>query len=384
MITSTTPSAAIISIYDAANDSEGWNASLDTCVQYVGAHSANIMFHENDSNSGWRYSLGSQAWRALSPEQMTKTISFFEKYDAEAWAYVHKHAKQTVLIDTDYWSNTALLEGREDYRFFREELGFLRKAGSKLNDNLCWTDNIAFQFPSCQLKIPQKNIKRIQNLLPHAAKSIELWRTFSILKSQYKAVLSALDHVRVGLCIAEPSGTVIVANDEANRIFELSSLLRLGHDKLLYCRSERMQQDIRAAIQRVAATASGEASVSESFHVLGSGGQAKVSIEFSPLRDAAGELSAQFNGALVTLVDLTKELEVDSGKLAAAYKLSKAESDVCRLLINGTIAEDIADIRNVAPETVKSQIKNIYRKTGTRGRIHLTRLALKASPPVGH
>ncbi len=374
--------AALISIYDAASNSEGWDNSLDVCVNYVRAHSANIMFQENDVNSRWRYSLGSEFWRNCPSEKMTKTLAMFEKYDFAAWKFVHKHRKQTLLKDTDFWTDLDELDEREDYKFFRNDMGFMRKVGCKLNDNLCWTDNIAFQFPAHMQTIPDESMQRMQSLLPHAAKSVELWRTFSILKSQYKAVLSALDHVRVGLCIAEPGGTIIVSNDEANRIFDLGSSISLGSDKLIHCRSSTAEDSIRRAINSSCATSSGNASLAEAFQVVGSNTDRQISVEVAPLRDSGAEIASHFNGALITLIDISADLDIDCHKLATAYRLTSTEAEVCQLLVKGSSVIDIAEIRNVKPDTIKTQLKAIYRKTGCKSRVELTRLALKASPPV--
>ena len=373
---------ALISIYDAANNSDGWNTALDACVDYVQAHSANIMFHENDRNSRWKYALGSQRWRACSPEQMARTISLFEKYDTRAWKFVHRHRKQTILTDTDFWPDTAELDQREDYRFYEQELGFKRKIGCKLNDNLCWTDNIAFQFSARIDEIPNASVTSIQQLLPHAAKSVELWRTFSILKSRYQAVLSALDHVRVGLCIAEPNGAIIVSNEEADRILNLGGDIGLGKDKLIHCRSGAEEAAIHQAIYKTCATSSGKASLSEAFQLIGASPETQISVEVAPLRDSNSELDSHFNGALVTLIDLSSNPEVDCSKIALAYKLTPAEKEVCQLVTQGTSVKDIAESRNVVPETIKSQLKSIYRKTDCNNRVELIRLALKANPPV--
>jgi len=371
---------AVISIYDAALDSEGWNRSLDMCVDSVQAHGANIMFQDNDKYSRWRYSLASERWRACTLDQLAKTIEYFEKYDASAWEYVHSHRKQTLLVDTDFWKDAEQLENREDYLFFKK-MGFMRKAGCKLNDNLCWTDNIAFQFPSHFKTIPQESLQRIRQLLPHAAKSIELWRTFSLLKSQYKAVLAALDYVKIGLCVAEPGGSIIVCNDEANRILELDSSISLGRDKYIRCRSEELQQSILNAIRRCSATSNGEDTVAESFYVAESK-QRQIAVEVTPLRDSDAEIATRFSGAMVTLIDLSSKLEIDSTKIAKAYRLTSSETQVCGMLIHGRSVADIADARNVKPETVKSQLKSVYRKTKCKSRVELTRLAVKADPPV--
>lgn len=373
---------ALISIYNAANDSDGWNYSLDACVDYVGAHSANILFHDNSETSRWRYSLGSKMWRGCTAEQMARTIELFEKFDTKAWAFVHQHSKQTLLVDTDFWTDTQHLADREDYRFFREQLGFCRKAGSKLNDNLCWTDNIAFQFPAHIDTVPSANLQKIRDLLPHAAKSIEMWRTFSILKSQYKAVLSALDHVKVGLCIAEPGGSIIVANEEATRIFESGSALSLSANKRIRSRTETLDRSIDRAIESACATSSGQNSLAESLGVAGNKTDAQISIEVAPLRDSAAEIENHFNGALITLIDLSSNLEVDISKLANAYKLSPSEREVSKMIVEGATINTIAETRNVAIDTVKSQLKSSYRKTGCKSRVELARLTFKADPPV--
>jgi len=373
---------ALISIYNAANDSEGWNHSLDACVAYVGAHSANILFHDNSENSRWRYSLGSEIWRACTVEQMARSIELFEKFDTKAWAFVHQHSKQTLLVDTDFWTDTEKLAEREDYRFFREQLGFNRKVGSKLNDNRCWTDNIAFQFPAHLDSVPEPHLRKIRDLLPHAAKSIEMWRTFSILKSQYQAVLSALDHVQVGMCIAEPGGSIVVANEEAKRILDLGSAIRLGDDKRIQCREDTLEGSINQAIASACATSSGQNSLAESFGVAGSRREMQISVEVAPLRDAAAELESHFNGALITLIDLSATLDVDIGKIATAYKLSPSEREVSKMIVDGATINAIAETRNVAIDTVKSQLKSSYRKTGCKSRVELARLALKADPPV--
>ena len=374
--------SALISIYNAANDSEAWNHSLDACVSYVGAHSANIMFHDNSKDSRWRHSLGSHKWRQCSVEQMAKTIELFEKFDTEAWAFVHKHKKQTLLVDTDFWTDPALLTDREDYRFFRDELGFMRKAGCKLNDNRCWTDNIAFQFPARMASAPPSSLNKIRGLLPHAAKSIEMWRTFSILKAQYKAVLTALDHVKVGLCIAEPNGTIIVANEEAERIFDIGNSIGLGSDKRICCLSETLEQSIAGAINSVCATSSGQNSLAESFGVIESSRSGQISIEVAPLRDSRAEIESHFSGALITLIDLSSELEINISRIAKAYQLSPSEQEVTQLIVAGATINTVAETRNVAVDTVKSQLKSSYRKTGCKSRVELARLALKADPPV--
>jgi len=55
----------------------------------------------------------------------------------------------------------------------------------------------------------------------------------------------------------------------------------------------------------------------------------------------------------------------------AAWELSSSEMDIALLLIKGFTAQEIADLRNTRPGTVKSQSSTVYQKAGVRGRNEL-------------
>ena len=53
------------------------------------------------------------------------------------------------------------------------------------------------------------------------------------------------------------------------------------------------------------------------------------------------------------------------------WQLSPSENEIALLLIKGLTAQEIADMRNTRPGTVKSQSSTIYQKAGVRGRSEL-------------
>jgi len=376
-------SHALTSIYDAASSQKMWDQALDNCVTFTGATSANLMFHDNNQSSFWRFAAGSRKWRELPPQYLEKTTELFKKYDEKAWAFVYQHPKQTLLTDTDFWDDTEKLESREDYLFLKEKMGFIRKTGSSLNDNNCWSDNIAFQFDKKYKTVPQASIDNIRLLLPHAAKAIEMWRTFSILKERYNAVLSALDFVSVGMCIASIDGSVIVNNEEAARILEAKDGLWLNGQKRIRCKDSHLDTAIANAISSTAATALGNATVAESLHTVErNGNEHPLLLEISPLRDSESEIQKHPGGTLITIIDPANPIQFDAARVSQAYRLTNAESIVCKMLVDGWTSQRIADERNVRVDTIKSQIKSILTKTGTKRRSELIRLALKATPPV--
>ncbi|MCP4933026.1 MAG: helix-turn-helix transcriptional regulator [bacterium] len=71
-------------------------------------------------------------------------------------------------------------------------------------------------------------------------------------------------------------------------------------------------------------------------------------------------------------------IKVASGELLAVihdkfekWQLSPSECEIALLLIKGFTAQEIADLRNTRPGTVKSQSSTIYQKVGVRGRNEL-------------
>ena len=73
---------------------------------------------------------------------------------------------------------------------------------------------------------------------------------------------------------------------------------------------------------------------------------------------------------------------VSTEGMQALYNLTGAESDTCRLIAEGLGTDDIADTQNLTRETVRTYVKRILEKTGTKNRAQLVRLALTVNLPI--
>lgn len=65
------------------------------------------------------------------------------------------------------------------------------------------------------------------------------------------------------------------------------------------------------------------------------------------------------------------DLEALCAKAARAYDLTRREEDVLRLLVEGRTAPQIAEELVVSPNTVKTHVRNLYRKLGINRRADL-------------
>jgi DNA-binding CsgD family transcriptional regulator len=84
---------------------------------------------------------------------------------------------------------------------------------------------------------------------------------------------------------------------------------------------------------------------------------------------------------LLTLTDLDANITSTAADLSSLFDLSPAESHVAALLGQGHEPIEIARQRRVAVDTVRAQLKSIYRKLGVGRQSDVVRLLARLSPP---
>lgn len=373
--------ASLPAIYDAAMDAERWPEALDGVVAAAGGIAAAIMVVERQHNPYSVQALGG-GYRKVPPGEMDHYLKKLSHLESGEWEALARQPPWRLLRDNEVF-DSAVLDAREDYRFLREKVGIGRRIGVRLNENAAWYDAMTVAFDAELPAIPAQSVARVQPLLPHIAKSIQMHRAFAELRRRYAAVLSVLDRISVGLAIALTSGEIIVANSEAERIFALDDGLLLSRDRRIVCQTADESAKLQARISEAALTAFGERNLHESLLVAPRPSQAPpFLIEVAPIRDSAGELEPLASGAVITIIDPEKAPMLDVARFARLYGLTEAEASVCAHMIAGLTGTAIAEIRSTSPETVKSQMSAIMAKTGARRRGDLIRLVVRTLPPI--
>jgi len=369
-------------IYDSAINADIWGDTLERGAANIGAKGALLLIIDQRPEGAFQINHFSNIW-SLAPERAAMYNEKYSHYEKPVWDKLFSSPKQSLILDTEFWKDEPDLLERPDYRYLKNNVGIVHKCAARLNDNLSWWDTLVVHFDEKYSAIPASSVQSIRAMVPHVAKSVELGRSFEILKSQYRAVLSALDYVQIGLCIALEDGTIIVRNEEADRILSANDGIKLDKNKKLNCKNTEKNAALGHAIKSTGMTANGTSALPEAiFSIARPSGLKSLLIEVAPLRDYDRELESNLHGALVSIIDPENSAPFSAKKVAIAYKLSAAESEVCALLVEGLSNLDIADIRNVSPETIKSQVKSIFSKTNCQRRSDLIRLVLKTTPAI--
>lgn len=370
---------ALPAIYDAATSEDKWPEALDELVCAVGARGA-VLAVNDLVGLPFQVQSSSSLYRV---EDLEHYFARFAQYEMKGIELLSRCPARTLCRDVDVWPDPSETAEREDFVYLRNRYGIENRVAISLSKGKGWSDTLYLQTGKTWAQMPEAFDDDVQALLPHVAKVVEINRTFTLLRLRYQAALAALDFVGIGMCIASDEGEIILANEEARRIFAEGDGLTLGRNGRLVARDENLSREIRAGIELTAQTAAGKGEREEIAIVCPRAAPSSpLLVEICPLRDGAAELQRRFLGSLVCIIDPDGTRDLCSDGLARLFALSPAEVVVCEELLRGRTARDIAEIRGVSTDTVRSQIKALYTKTGVANRVGLIRLAIAANPPI--
>lgn len=370
-------------IYDTAVNPGSWRRALDATAAALDAKAIALVIRGKNAGStdltimssvyldfsrtpaGWYYG----AW-----------LSRMQNQD---WEFLQSQPPHEPIPDLKAGLPAEALDARKDYAYLRKRTGVGRRLGVRLNTDAVWFDAMSIGFDQRQCEIPNSASEQSRSLLPHLTKALEIGRVFALLKSRYRATLSALDKVQAGIAILLPDGQVIVKNDEAERILGLRDGLMLSSNGLIVSSDPEVTEKIRAHTLDVGSTAKGEANRHESLlTITRPSGLTPLILDIGPISDSKAELERGLDGALVTIIDPERIPYLRLERFTELYGLTRAETDVCRLIADGASIAEIAERRSTTPTTAKNQVAAVLGKIGVGSRIEFIRLILRVLPPV--
>ncbi len=231
---------------------------------------------------------------------------------------------------------------------------------------------------------------RMQLVLPHLFCSLEAMQRLHFAEHTVATTLTAIDRLSLGVLLLDEKGAVAFANRSARRILDDGAGLRLrkpahsgklGH---LTAEDAAASEAIGAAISASLTRDPYAPHSSSCVTVPRTSDAASYTLQFSALgdRNKIGEDSGVY-AAIAFIADGAQEVEIDPALLQNAYGLTPAEAKVAAALIECSTAEQVATQLGTSPNTVRTQIKQIYAKLGvdTRARFVKLMMAWRAIVP---
>lgn len=375
----------IPSIYESSICPERWTDNLDRMAQLIGAGGAGLLLLEtlNVYHYSISYLTSNYCSNGCVSEKMMEYQQEYSIYEKDAFSKLGESTPLSLVKDDLFETDKEAASARPDVLFLRRHYNVFERFGVRINDDREFVNGITFQYDVSRGNITNSEWRKLSPLLVHVKKSIEISRSFTILKARYNAILAALNRVEMAYAIALSCGEVIVFNEYAQTTFDKNDGISLSNDRKLNTNCRETNAEIAATIRAVSNTVSGiSRSSGKLIMVPKSSKNEPLLLEISPLRDTTRELDSFLNGALITIVDPEEQSSVNTAGMKELYNLTEAESSVADMMVEGAMNQAIADTRGVSLQTVKSQVKSVLCKTGTKNRADLIRRVLSINLPV--
>jgi len=204
---------------------------------------------------------------------------------------------------------------------------------------------------------------------------------FSELKAYSSGFESALDMVPTGIALLSRDGQIIFMNRSAAALVaERDGLLSTSTG----FRAEQQTESelLTKAIRQATSTSKGRITPVRGALFISRRTRPPLQVLIGPIRPSMVQLSQRI-GVVVFINDPCRTQRPTDSLLRTLYELTRAECRVALLLSDGRAPREIADTLGVTENTVRSQIKSIYNKTGVKRQSELIRLLLGQSWPSG-
>jgi DNA-binding CsgD family transcriptional regulator len=268
----------------------------------------------------------------------------------------------------------AELSGTEVYNDFMVRFGVEHGLfGVVENDGSRWASMSLYRHSS-QCPFDASELDIVNFLTPHMQRAFKLHLQFSQLKANSDGFEKALDLLPLGIIFIGPKGKVVAMNCSATKILAERDGL-LGKFDVLAAELTAESSLLAKAILQATLTSTGYGFAAGETVLVSRRVRPPLQISISPIRNSIIQTSKPIC-AVAFVHDPLRRQRPAQEVLRALYGLTPAECRVALLLVDGLAPRKIAEMVGVTENTVRSQIKSIFAKTGVKRQVELIRLLL--------
>ena len=374
----------ITDIYGTVVDATRWQEVLDRTARIAGAKAANICLVDHvaeELNSQFMCAETDRFYPVYmgSPHMESELKAVARLPMVQTSPGSHKTTDYVKKANTIFQDEPIDLSESEAWLY--NEWSVASRYICRLNIQPSYLDMHTLMFDDRTAEKCEAGIKKVDLLTSHLAKAVELSRPFLLLKSRFQATLDVLNRFHLSVFIISSSGSVAMKNSAADRILDSADAISLSANGQLKSSpttsSVRLEKVIKNALDE---QSDGVFNHSTELVIPRRSRATSYLAEITPLYEPT--VVGPLGGLMLIVIDPDYRKIVSTQGMKQIFGLSRAEDNVCQLLVEGYTTEEIAEVRSVSPITVKNQVKAVLAKTNNRSRSALIRQALSINLPV--
>lgn len=200
----------------------------------------------------------------------------------------------------------------------------------------------------------------LEYLLPHLRRGMQLRRRLAEAKARQDAERQALDGLAMGALLLDRHGRVLFANQAAEGLLRQADGLFLGQYRVLLAARAEETTRLYRLIGGASLPGGGGA-----MRLSRASGKLPLEAIVIPVRRRNSENLPSEAAAILYLSDPAAKPRPAQENLRALLGLTPAETELALHLLAGATLEQVAALRGVSRETIRTQLKELFRKTDT-------------------
>jgi DNA-binding CsgD family transcriptional regulator len=223
-----------------------------------------------------------------------------------------------------------------------------------------------------------RELKLLDRAIPHLQRTMQILLRLSALEARQAAGEALWDLLPFGAFILDEAGRILWANHAGERIVAANDGLAIRAGVLLATVANE-----NAALSRLI----GEATLTATGQGLSSGGalslprpslRRPLAVLVAPFRVAHTTMLSRQPAVVVLVSDPEAKPRTTPELLAQLYGLTGREAALVTLLLDGLDLRDAAEQLALSMNTVRTHLREVFHKTGTRRQAELVALVLRS------
>lgn len=363
-------------IYDAATNPLLWPATLREVLRFVGNSGTHLCLMDGDTG------LVSHSVHVGMPDQLIHEYNSEIIKDCPRVAHSRARPRQVLLCDYQHIDERGI-DSNDYYHWLQTTGDTIRYyLAGRIHTTAGAEGFQSLAFRKSEGHAQREHIERFSALLPHIQRAVDIgqqlgtWRFLADLSSE---VIDRLTH---GVILLDKKQQVLKVNRCAELLLQHPSSLYVRQGVLAAWECET-QRKLQRLISQCVATSTGAGTSAGGLVTArrGQGGSA-IHVLVCPMRSTAGTLEVRPPVVAIFLHDPTAAVTIDEEAMRSGFGLTHAESRLTAMLIAGRSLQQASAQLGVSRHTVRSQLKNVFAKTGVNSQADLLRMLLPLCHPI--
>jgi DNA-binding CsgD family transcriptional regulator len=354
-------------LYETALNQDGFLETIQRVAEWVGAdifHMYSVDAH-NDVPRFSYYTPQATNFGAM----IARYVEYYRSLDPRV-NLVNGHAANTWFACQDHF-NEGYVSRSEFFQDFLIPNGLRYMFGSRIASEGCDDVLVALVRAAGRPAFTQRNREELASVSGHMQRAIRCWQGASELHHSAAIGAEMSAQLNVAAIVLDRQMRAVSLNPEAQTLLRTATSVKLRSDRLV-ATSLRVNDALQATFARVAKTGHGETFVLEN----PLNGSHDIFLSINALPSATGAARTGGPGLLIMARRREGTRLVTASQLRQAFDLSGAEAAVAEALIDGKSPDDYANEKHVSIATVRTQLRAVFEKTGTRSQAEAVALMM--------